>query len=479
MDKRYSQIKVNYLGLLIVLIFYGGHLKAEKHQLLRLLNPNESKIEIILRAGISLDHSFYSEKLGYLEFVATVKESKILYTENLNIKIIIKDLTQHYKSISIPYQERTFPLGSMQGNYTYSEMIDRYENLRLQYPSILSSRIVIGSSYEGNDIWAFKLSDNPSIDEQEPKVLYTSLTHAREPLGMMNLFYFVQKMCETYLQDAESNFIIDNRELWFIPVVNPDGYLYNEFIEPSGGGMHRKNRRDTGCDNGTSRGVDLNRNFSYGWGTNNVGSSPDPCSETYRGSNPFSEPETQTIKDFINSKSFSSVLHYHSYGNFLLHPFGDASVPVEPDLTTFLTIGEKMTNYNDYLLGTGNQTVGYTVNGDAVDWTYGEKGLIAYTPEVGNSFWPSENQVETICEDQYFPNKVFASMAGSELANAQNIIGDFYPDGLINIFDIIQISEFIQSETVLNSYHLNFCDMDNNGLINIFDLVLLINKVLY
>ena len=367
----------------------------------------------------------------------------------------------------------------MQGNYTYSEMIDRYEGLRSQYPSILSNRIVIGSSYEGIDIWAFKLSDNPLIEEEEPKVLYTSLTHAREPLGMMNLFYFVQKMCETYSQNLESQFIINNRELWFIPVVNPDGYLYNESIEPNGGGMHRKNRRDTGCDNGTSKGVDLNRNFSYGWGTNNVGSSPDPCSETYRGANPFSEPETQAVKEFINSKPFSSVLHYHSYGNLLIHPFGDASIPIEPDLTTFLTIGEKMTSNNNFLLGTGSQTVGYTVNGDAVDWSYGEKGLIAYTPEVGNSFWPSEDQIEIICENQYFSNKVFASMAGSELANAQNVIGDFYPDGLINIFDIIEISEFIQSGVISNSYHINFCDMDNNGLINIFDLVLLLNKVLY
>ena len=72
--------------------------------------------------------------------------------------------------------------------------------------------------------------------------------------------------------------------MWFIPVVNPDGYVFNELIEPFGGGMHRKNRKDTNCGNGTMRGVDLNRNFSFGWGANNSGSSPDPCSDVYEAS---------------------------------------------------------------------------------------------------------------------------------------------------------------------------------------------------
>ena len=65
---------------------------------------------------------------------------------------------------------------------------------------------------------------------------------------MMNLFYFVQNLIESYdIDSSEANYLINERELWFIPVVNPDGYIYNEEIEPDGGGMHRKNRRDTGC----------------------------------------------------------------------------------------------------------------------------------------------------------------------------------------------------------------------------------------
>ena len=81
----------------------------------------------------------------------------------------------------------------MQGNYTWSELNTRFEELRSMYPNIISEKIILGQSTELRDIWAFKVSDNPNVEEDEPEVLYTGLTHAREPLGMMNLFYFVQK----------------------------------------------------------------------------------------------------------------------------------------------------------------------------------------------------------------------------------------------------------------------------------------------
>jgi hypothetical protein len=87
-------------------------------------------------------------------------------------------------------------------------------------------------------------------------------------------------------------------------VINPDGYVYNETIAPNGGGMHRKNRRDTGCGDGTQRGIDLNRNYGYEWGADNSGSSPNPCSSTFRGDSAFSEPETQAVRDFILATNF-------------------------------------------------------------------------------------------------------------------------------------------------------------------------------
>ena len=133
---------------------------------------------------------------------------------------------------------------------------------------------------------------------------------------MMNLMYFVQLLLEEYDEDSELNYLINNREIWFIPVVNPDGYVYNELIEPNGGGMHRKNRLDTNCGNGDNRGVDLNRNYGYGW-DQTTGSSPNPCSTTYRGESEFSQKPKQfeILSLSINSRMFYTItpIGIHTY----------------------------------------------------------------------------------------------------------------------------------------------------------------------
>ena len=311
----------------------------------------------------------------------------------------------------------------MGGNYTLSELEAELDTLHFLYPNIVSKKMSIGQSIEGRDIWAIKVSDNVDINENvtvelEPLVLYTGLTHAREPLSMMNLIYFIRHLCENYNINKLETDLVNNREMWFVPCVNPDGYVYNERIAPNGGGMHRKNRKDTGCGEGTTRGVDINRNFGFNWGTNDLGSSPEPCSPIYRGESAFSEPETSVLKDFMLKKKFRNVLHYHTYSNVYIHAFGDGSLPDEPDLTTLTEIGHEMARYNGYTVGTGLATIGYTVNGDAVDWTYGGEDIISYVPEVGSpsqGFWPSEDEITQLCSDQLHSNKTFAFVAGSDM----------------------------------------------------------------
>ena len=406
---------MKYLYFCIFIINFS--FSKEIFQSIRLLKPSLEKIEKISKLGIPLDHST-GKKGFYIDFIASSDQvSKLRYLD-IDVEILIPDLTLHYKSRNTPENERDFPLGSMQGNYTLAELNNRFDELKTLYPDFISEKLILGQSYEGRDIWAFKVSDNPNINEDEPQVLFTGLTHAREPLSMMNLFYFVQKLLEHNESDLESNFIINNRELWFIPVINPDGYAYNEFIEPNGGGMHRKNRFDNGCGDGTGRGVDLNRNYGYGWGSNNTGSSPDECSDIYRGESAFSEIETQLIRDFILDNQFKNILHYHSYSNVYIHAFGDGSLPNEPELTTLIDVGNEMAKYNGYSVGTGSEVIGYSVNGDAVDWTFGEQGIISFTPEIGTSnqgFWPSENEIIDLCEDQFYSNKIFAFTAGADV----------------------------------------------------------------
>ena len=406
------------MPLLCVLALLNSFLVAKEiYQSIRVYHPTLETIKTIGSLGIPLDHVSGKEGI-FLDLTVTESETIELISRDIELEVLIEDLTSYYKSRNRPATNRDFPLGSMQGNYTLDELNERFDELHGLFPNIISNRIVIGQSVEGRDIWAFKVSDNPNEDEDEPEVLYTALTHSREPLGMMNLMYFVQLLLEEYDEDSELNYLINNREIWFIPVVNPDGYVYNELIEPNGGGMHRKNRLDTNCGNGDNRGVDLNRNYGYGWGSDDTGSSPNPCSATYRGESEFSEPETQAVRDFIIEHQFKNVLHYHSYWNTYIHPWGDGSLPDEPDLTTLTEIGQEMARYNGFTVGTGFATIGYGVNGDAVDWTYGDQDIISYVPEVGSTsqgFWPPESDVVDLCLDQVHSNKIFAFVSGSDI----------------------------------------------------------------
>ena len=422
---------------------------SEIHQSIRIFDPTVETINVIGSLGIPLDH--ITGKPGiYVDLTVKDDDTIELLSRGIDLEILVPDLTLYYRMRNQPAISRDFPLGSMQGNYTWDELNTRFDELQNAYPNVISERFIIGESIEGRDIWAFKLSDNPNIDEDEPEVLYTALTHAREPLGMMNLFYFVQTLAESYQADPELTYLINNREMWFIPVVNPDGYIYNEYIEPDGGGMHRKNRLDTGCGNGTNRGVDLNRNYGYGWGSDNTGSSPNPCSTTYRGESEFSEPETQAVRDFIIAREFKNVLHYHTYSNLYIHAWGDGSLPDEPDLTTLREIGEEMARYNGYVVGTGLSTIGYTVNGDAVDWTYGDQDIISYVPEVGSpsqGFWPSENEVLDLCIAQLHSNKIFAFVSGSDIVvHSYELSEEFIMPG-----EEIEMELIIQNRGLSNS----------------------------
>ena len=440
-----------YLKIIIFYItfnFLFANPEIHKHVKINLYFTNQ-----LLELGIPLDH-YQKNKDNSLDIILSTSEIGILMNNGIEFEIIQDDITNYYLSRSRPSINRDYSLGSMLGNYTLQEAINQMDTLSILYPNFVSEKDSIGTSFEGRTIWAFKLSDNPAIDENEPEVLYTGLTHAREPLSMMNLFYFANWLCENYNNDLIANYLLDNREMWFIPIVNPDGYFYNETIAPDGGGMHRKNRRsnpqNSNCNTGTQQGVDLNRNYGYNWGANNSGSSGNPCSAVYRGTSAFSEPETEAVSNFILSREFNNALHYHSYSNLLIHSWGDGSYPDEPYLTTLREIGNEMTHYNGYLVGTGIETVGYTVNGDAVDWSYGNAGLLSYTPEIGSfvdNFWPSEDRVIPLCQDQIYSNSIFAMVAGSDYIIYDKLYNNMYP----SINDTISMSLVIQNRGILSS----------------------------
>lgn len=296
------------------------------------------------------------------------------------------------------------PQGSMVldenlGEYhTYAELDTVLTALAANYPAI-AQKSVIGTSLEGRNILALKVSDNVAIDEDEPEVLYMGNHHARELMSVEIPLRFAEYLLTSYGVDAEVTDYIDDREIWFVPMVNPDGHYY---VQQNHGGSSsnwwRKNRRDNG--NGTF-GVDLNRNYGFQWGYDNTGSSPVTSSQVYRGTGPFSEPELQVVRDFVEDHEFVAWLSYHSYGELLLYPWG-YYYGNTPDHAVFEALGDSLVLENGYLAGNPASGAIYITNGDADDWGYGEMAtknkIFAFTPEVNSSaqggFGPDESWIQ-------------------------------------------------------------------------------------
>lgn len=313
-------------------------------------------------------------------------------------------------------QPQNFSLGSMGGFFTFQELLDILDSMASKFPNLITIKQPISAqtTVEGNQILWVKISDNPNINETEPEVLYTALHHAREPAGLSNLIYYMWYLLENYSTNAELQALVDNTEMYFVPCINPDGYMYNELTDPAGGGFWRKNRLDN--LDGTF-GVDLNRNYGYQWGYDDDGSSPVTVDETYRGTAAFSESETQNIQTFCTTHDFKLALNYHTYGNLLIYPWGYIPDFYTPDSALFVNYGSLLTRYNGYSFGTANQTVNYIVNGSSDDWMYGEQliknKIFAFTPELSTSgFWPADFEIVDICKDNMFSNITMAKLAG-------------------------------------------------------------------
>lgn len=277
----------------------------------------------------------------------------------------------------------------------------------------------IGRSYLNRPIWAVKISDRPLYDDpSEPDVLLVGLHHARELMTVEVLMYLMHYLLDNYGSDPRITHLVDDREIWIVPVLNPDGHVYMEGQYPAP--MWRKNRRPSpslGCI-----GVDLNRNYGYMWGYDDRGSSPVYCSETYRGENPFSEWETRAIRDLImdEDNDFTMAVSYHSYGRLILFPWGYTSA-LTPDHVAFQALADSMAAYNGYTAGPGYSTI-YSTNGDMDDWMYGDQvvtggmdprypknekdRVFAFTFEVGEAFIydPPGPRIAQFSKENLYPN---------------------------------------------------------------------------
>ena len=248
-----------------------------------------------------------------------------------------------------------------------NELADRYPTL--------ASIIEIGTTLEGRTIWGLRVTNDAIIDK--PAVVYFGAEHAREWITTAVPPYIATYLLENYANDAAVRDLVDNVEFFLIPVMNVDGYVYSWTSDR----FWRKNRRPNG---GTSYGVDLNRNWGKGWG--GPGSSSSSSSNTYRGPAPFSEPETQAMRDFfLAHPNIRAQIDFHNYSQLILWPnaFSD---DLSPDHDLLEQIGLEMRaliyDVHNKIYGAGpTWDTLYAASGVSFDWTYYELGILSMTIE--------------------------------------------------------------------------------------------------
>ena len=428
-----------YFFLFILVFLFTQPLiagKTEKFSQIRIFIPDRTVLDQVWRTGIDFEGS--SGKIGgWMEFIAGLNEIAQLKNAGISYTIIVDDLSEKYaKSLAAaPNNAFGFGYGSMGGYLTYDEVIRQLDSMKLLFPQIITDKTFLGNSYEGRSIYGVKISTDPdNEDPSKPEVLYTALHHAREPEGMMSMMYYMWWLLENYTIDPEATYLVNHRRMWFIPIVNVDGYAYNQSTNPGGGGMWRKDRSYSSPG---VYGVDLNRNYgTYDmWDSPNGGSSTSPNSETYRGLSPFSELETQTIDIHMRSHNFKTCLNYHTYGNYLIYPWGYLSAE-NGDSLIYRDWTYDMTFANHYTNGTDQQTVNYSTRGGSDDYMFGDTSkpiTYAMTPEVGTSgFWPTIPEIYPLAQQNLIQNKLLAYFAGAYPTIRHYEIDDTSGDGFID-----------------------------------------------
>ncbi|HNQ24106.1 MAG TPA: M14 family metallopeptidase [Phycisphaerae bacterium] len=293
----------------------------------------------------------------------------------------------------------------------------------------------IGRSVQDRPIRALRVSSNAVLtDAEKPAVAILGCHHAREWISVEVPLYFAEYLVENYLKNGDVTRLLNYAEVWIVPIVNPDGFVYSWNVDR----WWRKNRRVN--DDGTF-GVDVNRNYDYMFG--GAGASDNPGDATYHGPAPFSEPETRTVRDLLNGttsgRTFAGALSYHNYSQVIIYPWGHTTQPVE-NVSEYERVAGRMAvlinaehsdvQY-DYVAGQASVLL-YLVNGDLVDWGHGALGIMALTVEVRPRGYPyfalPEEQIIPTCVENLPAFLYFA--ADRAIPGAAELDGD--ADGFLD-----------------------------------------------
>ncbi len=425
--------------LIVFLAILTNQSYAQDYSRLKIF-ANELELNKLANLGVTIDHGIHKEGVFFISDFSK-EERQIMDAYDFTYEVLIEDVQAYYvqilsepatkesgalKNLSCsgtggsgtgfnPSVPTHFNLGTMGGYLKYEEMLAELDEMVATYPNLITAKAPISTflTAQNRPLYHVRISDNPNIDESgEPKVLYTAIHHAREPMSLMETIFFMWYVLENYGSNSEITYLVNHMQLYFVPCLNPDGYVYNQTTNPNGGGMWRKNRR---LNSGGSYGVDLNRNYSYGWGT--TGTSFTQSNETYCGTAAFSEPETQAMRWLVQNNKFVTAFNAHTYAEDILFPIGTTTAEFADHHDYFQEYTNLMVEYNGY--GAIKSSALYPASGDSDDYMYkvdigvGVKDtMFVHTPEVGTAFWQPSSEIISTCQEMVYPNLVLAHVAG-------------------------------------------------------------------
>ena len=436
-------MKKSVLLFLSILLFTV--LIAQEKVIIRIQNPTKENHKEFLTKNY--DIAAYKPKLA-LDLVVTYNEYENLLSQGYSVSVI-----QTEKQL----KENLIVGKDLAGYRNYNDVLTELQQIEANNTGICKLYDIgdsRGKEYStgGNsnydnynhEIWAMKVSDNVTLEEDEPYVYYMGEHHAREPISLEVAMYILNHIISNYGTDPTITDQVNNTQIWFMPLVNPDGH---KIVTDEDDLWWRKDIRDNN-ENGqldfgySPDGVDPNRNYGWHWGGS--GSSGDPYSETYRGPSAFSEPEIQAMKNMIDSYHFVTGITYHSYSELVLFPYGYANGVTAPDHDALEELAINMA-VTIPAAGGGNYTPQeswqlYPASGTTDDYSYGEHGIFSFTIELGTVFIPPASQIDQICQDNLQAALILLDRVNHSTltgivrdANTSNpIMAEVYIDGIDN-----------------------------------------------
>ncbi|MDC1067618.1 M14 family zinc carboxypeptidase [Candidatus Kapabacteria bacterium] len=410
---------------------------------------------------IIVDYQIDTESISVINNKISFIINEIEYSEiknKYNIELLSENPEFFPKQKYNKLLENGFELGTYgNGYFTLSEIYSNLNKLKdkfIKY-NIPTKIDTIGYSINNNPITSIIIGNI----ENNNGLLLTSLHHAREPASASVVCYFLYDIL-SQLEEGKSELIdlFDSAYISWVACVNPDGYLKNIASNPNGGGLWRKNTKNI---DGNVVGVDLNRNYGPQdcWDSPRGGSSTITYNSTYRGDNPFSEPETQAIRNHVNSYSFSTALNFHSFGNVIVLPSTKNGV-LTKDSSYFKDVFSNSKGINEYVHGIDTLTLAYKIRGSSDDYlnSLSPKRIRSVTPEIGDrkdGFYV-QNSSELIEQCKKSLPLIFdtwKSINSYLIVKSDSIVIDKKQEGLINIkFKNIGLKPSIQ-QTISVDYN--------------------------